>query len=100
MPNITGAQPTGKVPHSPREAASLLSERGGASALKKCASLLAASPPPPTPLSKGLIQKGAIWPFVDTFSLVQYLPGVNVGPSAPESAVLSPPQLAPLPTAA
>lgn len=33
------------------------------------------------------MQKGAIWPFVDTFSLVQYLPGVTVGPSAPESAV-------------
>lgn len=28
---------------------------------------------------------------MDTFSLVQYLPGVNVGPSAPESAVYLPP---------
>lgn len=85
MPSITGAQPTGKVPHSPREAASLLSERGGAGALSKCAfwQLLR---PPPTPLSKGLMLKGAIWPFVDTFSLVQYLPGMNMGPSTSESA--------------
>lgn len=43
--------------------------------------------PLPPHLSKGSMQKGAIWSFVDTFSLVQYLPGVNVGPGSPESAV-------------
>lgn len=43
--------------------------------------------PLPPHLSKGSMQKGAIWSFVDTFSLVQYLPGVNAGPGSPESAV-------------
>lgn len=74
----------GRCPHSP-QAASLLSEVGGAGAPWKC--FLAASPPPFHPLSEGSMQKGAIWSFVDTFSLVQYLPGVNAGPGSPVSAV-------------
>lgn len=74
-----------KVLPSPR-AASLLSEVGGASAPWKCA-FWQLPRPSPIPLSKGSMQKGAIWSFVDTFSLVQYLSGVNAGPGSPESSV-------------
>lgn len=56
--------------------------------------------PLPPHLSKGSMQKGAIWSFVDTFSPVQYLPGVNAGPGSPESAVPPLPRglIPPLPT--
>lgn len=91
--NIPGTQPTGEeVPLSP-QAASLLSEVAGLRPLEAC--LLAASRPPSTPLSKASMQKGAIWSFVDTFSSVQYLPGVNEGPGSPVSAVCPLPHDAP-----
>lgn len=74
-----------KVPHS-SQAARLLPEVGGASAPWKCA-FWQLPRPLSTRLSKGSMQKEAIWSFVDTFSLVQYLPGVKTGPGSPQSAV-------------
>lgn len=72
MPNITGAQPTGKVPHSPREAASLLSERGGASALKKCASFWQLLRPLPPPCPKASCRRepyGPLWTHFPWYSI-------------------------------
>lgn len=79
---------SGRCSHSPL-AASLLSEVGGAGAPWKCAfwQLLR---PSSTPLSKGSMQKGAIWSFVDTFSPVQCLPGVNAGPGSRQLSLPSP----------
>lgn len=74
-----------KAPHLPR-AASLLSEVGGAGAPWKCA-FWQLPHPRSTPLSKGSVQKGAIWSFVDTFSPVQYGQGVHAGPGSPAAAV-------------
>lgn len=82
-----------RCPLSP-QAASLLPEVGGASALWKRA-FWQPPRPPSTPLSKGSMQKGAIWSFVDTFSPVQYLPGVNARAWLPSVSCPSPPPTMP-----
>lgn len=43
------------------------------------------------------MQKVAIWSFVDTFSLVQYLPGVNAGPGGRPGVSCPSPSLVPHP---
>lgn len=55
------------------------------------------SAPHPTPLSKGLMQKGAIWPFVDTFSLGTVPSWCECGTQCPRVSCPSPPSLSPSP---
>lgn len=72
-------------PFFPRGSQPAVWEGWGLCPLEVC--LLAASPPPiPPPCPKASCRREPYGPLWTHFPWVQYLPGVNVGPSAPESA--------------